>query len=129
MFVPHIDYLAWLDYWHTDAPVTVCEDLGLYVFNGHVCRHVSYSTISLVLFSEVFTCIIIVVCCLYNAHRLGLLSDSPTPLSGSPIDTLCAHLQERLQYRPGERDAIFMRETFTIEWPNKTKVSKPSPQT
>ncbi|CAI8015134.1 Alpha-aminoadipic semialdehyde synthase, mitochondrial, partial [Geodia barretti] len=52
---------------------------------------------------------------------LGLLTDAPAPLRGTPIDTLCAHLQERLQYQPGERDAIFMRETFTIQWPNRTK--------
>ena len=57
--------------------------------------------------------------------RLGLLSDVPAPLCGSPIDTLCAHLQDRLQYQPGERDAVFMRESFTIEWPNRTKVSEP----
>ena len=55
--------------------------------------------------------------------RLGLLSDIMAPLRGTPLDTLCAHLQQNMQYREGERDAVFLRETFTIEWPNKTKVS------
>ena len=57
-----------------------------------------------------------------SSSRLGLLSDTPAPLSGTPLDTLCAHLQENMQYRDGERDAVFLRETFTIEWPNKTQV-------
>ena len=55
-------------------------------------------------------------------HRLGLLSDVQAPLCGTPLDTLCAHLEKSLQYREGERDAIFLRETFNIEWPNQTKV-------
>ena len=57
-----------------------------------------------------------------SLYRLGLLSDSHAPLSGTPLDTLCAHLEKTLQYKDGERDAVFLRETFTIEWPNKTKV-------
>jgi alpha-aminoadipic semialdehyde synthase len=59
---------------------------------------------------------------LASIEELGLLSDTPAPLSGTPLDTLCAHLQENMQYRDGERDAVFLRETFTIEWPNKTQV-------
>ena len=57
-----------------------------------------------------------------SEFRLGLLSDTMAPLRGTPLDTLCAHLQQNMQYREGERDAVFLRETFTIEWPNRTKV-------
>ena len=56
------------------------------------------------------------------AHRLGLLSDELVDLAGSPLDALCSHLQKKLQYRPGERDAIYLHHFIGIEWPDK-KVS------
>lgn len=54
-------------------------------------------------------------------EELGLLSETAAELSGTPLDTLCTHLEKRLQYKEGERDAVFMRLTFIIEWPDKSK--------
>ena len=55
--------------------------------------------------------------------RLRLLSDDPVDLAGTPMDVLCSHLQQRLQYSPGERDAIFLHHIINIEWPDNSKVS------
>ena len=53
---------------------------------------------------------------------MGLLSDELVDLAGSPLDALCSHLQKKLQYKPGERDAIYLHHFIGIEWPDK-KVS------
>ena len=52
-------------------------------------------------------------------YSLGLLSDEVVDLAGSPLDTLCSHLQRRLQYEPGERDAVYLHHFIGIEWPDK----------
>ena len=57
-----------------------------------------------------------------TAYRLGLLSDELVDLAGSPLNALCSHLQKKLQYKPGERDAIYLHHFIGIEWPDK-KVS------
>ena len=59
----------------------------------------------------------------HTMHSLGLLSDELVELAGSPLDALCSHLQNQLQYRPGERDAVYLHHFVGIEWPNK-KVRK-----
>ena len=56
--------------------------------------------------------------------RLRLLSDDPVDLAGTPMDALCSHLQQRLQYSPEERDAIFLHHTINIEWPDNSKVNQ-----
>ena len=56
--------------------------------------------------------------------RLRLLSDDPVDLAGTPMDALCSHLQQRLQYSPEERDAIFLHHIINIEWPDNSKVSQ-----
>ncbi|HEX4822878.1 MAG TPA: saccharopine dehydrogenase C-terminal domain-containing protein [Candidatus Polarisedimenticolaceae bacterium] len=47
------------------------------------------------------------------AHRLawaGLFADDPIGVTqAAPIDVLCARLEERMRYRPGERDMIVLR--------------------
>ena len=50
---------------------------------------------------------------------MGLLSDELVELAGSPLDALCSHLQKKLQYQPGERDAIYLHHFIGIEWPDK----------
>ena len=49
---------------------------------------------------------------------LHLLSDDPVDLVGTPLDALCSHLQKHLQFKPGERDAIFLHHFIGIEWPD-----------
>ena len=39
------------------------------------------------------------------------------------MDALCSHLQDRLQFSPGERDAIFLQHSVGIDWPDSIKVS------
>lgn len=51
-------------------------------------------------------------------YSLGLLSEDLVDLAGSPLDALCSYLQKQLQYRPGERDAIYLHHFIGIEWPN-----------
>ncbi len=55
--------------------------------------------------------------------RLGLLSDNPVHLCGSPLATLCSHLEQVLKYQVGEKDAIFLHHFIGIQWPNN-KVRK-----
>ena len=62
--------------------------------------------------------------CEIYTYRLGLLSDELVDLAGSPLDALCSHLQKKLQYKPGERDAIYLHHFIGIEWPDK-KVGLP----
>jgi saccharopine dehydrogenase (NADP+, L-glutamate forming)/spermidine synthase len=48
---------------------------------------------------------------------LGLFSDTPIPLAeGSPLDVVCALMEAKLQYAPGERDMLIMQHKFTIHW-------------
>ena len=54
--------------------------------------------------------------------RLGLLSDAPVDLCGSAAGALSSHLQERLCYAPGERDAVFLHHTIEVEWADGSKV-------
>ena len=34
---------------------------------------------------------------------IGLFSDEKAPLKGNPLDSLCATLEKKMQYEPGER--------------------------
>ncbi|KAK6205566.1 seventh step in lysine biosynthesis pathway [Scheffersomyces amazonensis] len=49
---------------------------------------------------------------------LGLFSDTPTTPRGNPLDTLCATLEELMQYEEGERDLVVLQHKFGIEWAN-----------
>lgn len=53
---------------------------------------------------------------------LGLLSDEPVELCGSPLNALCSHLEDRLAYGAGERDAIYLHHIVGVEWPDQTQV-------
>lgn len=52
---------------------------------------------------------------------LGLLSDTPTTPRGNPLDTLCATLEEKMQYEEGERDLVCLQHKFGIEWADGTE--------
>lgn len=49
---------------------------------------------------------------------LNLFSDKPITPRGNPLDTLCATLEELMQYEKGERDMVCLQHKFGIEWPN-----------
>lgn len=49
---------------------------------------------------------------------LGLFSDNKTTPRGNPLDTLCATLEELMQYEEGERDLVVLQHKFGIEWAN-----------
>lgn len=51
---------------------------------------------------------------------LGLFSDNPITPRGNPLDTLCATLEELMQYEKGERDLVCLQHKFGIEWADGT---------
>lgn len=57
---------------------------------------------------------------------LGLFSDSPVTARGNPLDSLCATLEQKMQYAPGERDLVFLQHRFDIEWKDGRKETRTS---
>lgn len=49
---------------------------------------------------------------------LGLFSDKQISPRKNPLDTLCATLEELMQYEEGERDLVVLQHKFGIEWAN-----------
>jgi hypothetical protein len=61
---------------------------------------------------------------------IGLFSDTPITPRGNPLDTLCATLEDKMQYEEGERDMCILQHKFIVEHKDGKKVSSsPSPQT
>lgn len=54
---------------------------------------------------------------------LGLFSDAQTKPRGNPLDTLCATLEDKMQYEKGERDMVMLQHRFEIELKDGTRVS------
>lgn len=49
-------------------------------------------------------------------QRLGLFSAGATITPrGNPLDTLCATLEEKMQYGPGERDMVMLQHKFEVD--------------
>jgi len=46
---------------------------------------------------------------------LGLFSSERITPRGNPLDTLCATLEKKLQYGPGERDLVILQHKFEVE--------------
>ncbi|KAL9121978.1 MAG: hypothetical protein Q9187_001466 [Circinaria calcarea] len=46
---------------------------------------------------------------------IGLFSDEKITLRGSAFDTLCATLEQQMQYDPGERDMVMLQLKFEIK--------------
>lgn len=57
---------------------------------------------------------------------IGLFSDDAIHPRGSPLDTLCASLEEKCQYAPEERDFVFLQHKFGIEHKDGTKETRAS---
>jgi saccharopine dehydrogenase (NADP+, L-glutamate forming) len=53
---------------------------------------------------------------------IGLFSDTPVIPRGNPLDTLCATLEEKMQYGEGERDMCILQHKFLIEHKDGKKV-------
>ncbi|KAH0537838.1 Saccharopine dehydrogenase [NADP(+), L-glutamate-forming] [Glutinoglossum americanum] len=57
---------------------------------------------------------------------LGLFSDASIVPRGNPLDTLCACLEQKMQYGPGERDLVMLQHKFGIEHEDGTKETRTS---
>ena len=57
---------------------------------------------------------------------IGLFSDEKIRPRGSPLDTLCATLEPKMQYGPGERDLVMLQHKFEIEHKNGRKETRTS---
>ena len=53
---------------------------------------------------------------------LGLFSDEAAPKAGNIMDTLCATLGAKMQYKEGERDMTMLQHVFEVELPSGIKV-------
>lgn len=51
--------------------------------------------------------------------------DKITP-RGTPLDTLCATLEQKMQYEPGERDLVVLQHKFEIEHKDGRKETRTS---
>ena len=52
---------------------------------------------------------------IHGLKWLGLFSDSLVHKKGNLLDTLCATLDEKMQYLPGERDMVMLQHKFVVE--------------
>lgn len=57
---------------------------------------------------------------------LGLFSDKAITPRENPLDTLCATLEELMQYEEGERDLVCLQHKFGIEWADGTTETRTS---
>lgn len=57
---------------------------------------------------------------------VGLFSDEPITPRGTPLDTLCASLEQKMQYETGERDMVMLQHKFGIEWNDGKKETRTS---
>jgi saccharopine dehydrogenase (NADP+, L-glutamate forming) len=57
---------------------------------------------------------------------LGLFSDTPITPRGNPLDTLCATLEEKMQYEKDERDMVMLQHKFEIEHKDGSKETRTS---
>ncbi|ORX61595.1 saccharopine dehydrogenase [Hesseltinella vesiculosa] len=57
---------------------------------------------------------------------IGFFTDNKVHRGGNLLDTLCATLEEKMQYEEGERDMIFLQHRFEIEWKDGSKETRTS---
>ena len=63
---------------------------------------------------------------LQGMAELGLFSDVNITPRGNPLDTLCATLEEKMQYESGERDMVMLQHKFEIEHKDGRKETRTS---
>ncbi|PYH84330.1 saccharopine dehydrogenase [Aspergillus uvarum CBS 121591] len=57
---------------------------------------------------------------------IGLFSDEATSPRGNPLDTLCATLEQKMQYAEDERDLVMLQHRFEIEHKDGSKETRTS---
>lgn len=57
---------------------------------------------------------------------VGLFSTDPITPAGTPLDVICANLEKKMQYEPGERDFVMLQHKFFIEWADGRKETRTS---
>ncbi|KAF2747739.1 saccharopine dehydrogenase-like protein, partial [Sporormia fimetaria CBS 119925] len=57
---------------------------------------------------------------------IGLLSDEEIKARDNPLDTLCATLEDKMQYEEGERDFVMLQHRFIIENKDGSKETRTS---
>ncbi|KZZ95468.1 saccharopine dehydrogenase [Moelleriella libera RCEF 2490] len=57
---------------------------------------------------------------------IGLLSDEKITPRGNPLDTLCAVLEQKMQFEEGERDMVMLQHKFLIEHKDGSKETRTS---
>ncbi|KAK2805320.1 Saccharopine dehydrogenase [NADP(+), L-glutamate-forming] [Emmonsiellopsis sp. PD_5] len=57
---------------------------------------------------------------------IGLFSDEKITPRGNPLDTLCATLEQKMQYEAGERDLVMLQHKFEIEHKDGSKETRTS---
>ena len=57
---------------------------------------------------------------------IGLFSEEPITPRTTPLDTICAILEAKCQYEPGERDMVMLQHKFEIEWKDSRKETRTS---
>ena len=57
---------------------------------------------------------------------IGLFSDQQITPRGTPLDTLCATLEQKMQYEKGERDMVMLQHKFVIEHKDGSKETRTS---
>ena len=57
---------------------------------------------------------------------IGLFSDDTITPRGNPLDTLCATLEQKMQYGPEERDMVLLQHKFEIEHKDGSKEMRTS---
>ncbi|KAK5061398.1 Saccharopine dehydrogenase [NADP(+), L-glutamate-forming] [Exophiala bonariae] len=57
---------------------------------------------------------------------IGVFSDKPITPRGNPLDTLCATLEEKMQYEKDERDMVMLQHKFEIEHKDGNKETRTS---
>ncbi|KAM5342606.1 hypothetical protein ACJ41O_013572 [Fusarium nematophilum] len=57
---------------------------------------------------------------------IGIFSDEKITPRGSPLDTLCATLEKKMQFEGGERDLVMLQHKFVIEHKDGSKETRTS---
>ena len=52
---------------------------------------------------------------------IGMFSDEAITPRDNPLDTLCASLEQKMQFEEGERDLVMLQHKFGIEWADGRK--------
>jgi saccharopine dehydrogenase (NADP+, L-glutamate forming) len=47
-----------------------------------------------------------------------MFSEIPVHRRGTMLDTLCATLEDKMMYAPGERDMVMLQHRFDVEYPS-----------